>query len=162
MASPARPARVLILEDDAATADVLKEMLTEAGYRPVVCDHLPDLADVQQLRPDVILLDLIFGGRPEGRDYLLQLRRTPPTARLPVIICSGAPALFRDAFGAPLGLANDVVLKPFDVDVLLTSVERALAPRVGPRGMAPAPWIISAGSDSGSEGVHQRGRSPGY
>ena len=130
---PAIP-RVLVVEDDAPIHDLLRDVLEDAGYRVLPTDHLLDPVDLQQLRLDLVVLDLMLGGRPAGWDYLRTLRGLPGTAHLPVLVCTGDYQSVRDADGPLLALAADLVLKPFDLDDLLRAV--AACPASG-RGGVP-------------------------
>ena len=128
---PATP-RVLVVEDDAPVRDLLRDVLEDAGYRVLPTDHLLDPVDVQQLRADLVVLDLMLGGRLAGRAYLGTLRALPPTAHLPVLVCTGDYQSVREADGPLLALAADLVLKPFDLDDLLRAV--AACPTSGSAG----------------------------
>src|SRR5688500_4324832 len=56
--------RVLVVDDDAALAEMLGIVLRREGYEPAfVSDGARALATFQQLRPDLVLLDLMLPGR---------------------------------------------------------------------------------------------------
>jgi len=65
-ASPPGPSRgrVLVVDDDAALAEMLGIVLRREGYEPAfVADGARALATFQQVRPDLVLLDLMLPGR---------------------------------------------------------------------------------------------------
>jgi DNA-binding response OmpR family regulator len=63
MQDPASPT-VLLVEDDASFAEELAEFLAAHGLKAVVLDSLVDLARrVQELQPDVLVLDQFVSGR---------------------------------------------------------------------------------------------------
>ena len=126
------PHRVLVIEDDPALREMLCEALEGEGYHVLSSDHPVAPLDVQQLRPSLVVLDLMLGGEPEGYGWLEAVRAWHWTARLPVLVCSGylenaAPAAHRVQ-----ALANVTMPKPFALDELLTAVagcmEAAAAP----------------------------------
>lgn len=80
----ARPARVLIVDDDSRARYVLRAFLDPADVIEVESgeDALELLGHVA---PDVVLLDLILPGRP-GDDILRQLAERDDTRALPVVI----------------------------------------------------------------------------
>ncbi len=117
--------RILLVEDDPLNRDLLRDVLEEAGYRVLPTGCPPDPADLRHFQPDLVILDLVLDGRPVGWDYLRALRALPATAHLPVVLCTADCQAVRAAHGSLLGLASDLVLKPFDLDDLLAVVSIA-------------------------------------
>jgi CheY-like chemotaxis protein len=143
LAGGAGPRRVLVVEDDPALRALFAEVLAEEGCRVLVAAHAPDPVDVLQLRPDLLVLDLVLGGA-DGADggwrLLRALRAYPGGARVPVLVCTADHALARREAAGLAALADAVLLKPFGLDDLL----RHLRPGGGPgRG--------AAGHDAGRE-----------
>lgn len=105
----------------------------------MLADHALDPVDVAQLRPALVLLNLVLGGTDAGWWMLRGLRAQSGTAQLPVVVCAAADALVcRDA-GRLRALGAEVVLKPFDLDDLLARVAvcRSGAEGGGDRGTPP-------------------------
>ena len=120
------PRRVLVIEDDPALRDVLCEALEGAGYRVLSSDHSVAPLDVQQLRPSVVVLDLMLGGEPAGYGWLEAIRAWHWTARLPVLVCSGHLAPEAPAAQRVQALADATMPKPFALDELLAAVAGCL------------------------------------
>jgi CheY-like chemotaxis protein len=80
--------RVLVIEDDHATALLLQSQLTSAGYEVTLCEQPQKATEIAaQLRPSAITLDIVM--RPKnGWEVLTQLKRDPRTAGIPIIIVS--------------------------------------------------------------------------
>jgi CheY-like chemotaxis protein len=116
------PPRILVIEDDPALREMLCEALEGEGYRALPSDHPVAPLDVQQLRPSLVVLDLMLGGEPEGYGWLEAVRAWHSTARLPVLVCSGYLAPGAPAAHRVQALANVIVPKPFTLDALLTAV----------------------------------------
>ncbi len=116
------PPRVLVIEDDPALREMLCEALEGEGYRALPSDHPVAPLDVQQLRPSLVILDLMLGGEPAGYSWLEALRAWHSTARLPVLVCSGYLAPEAPAAHRVQALANVTVPKPFALDALLAAV----------------------------------------
>jgi DNA-binding response OmpR family regulator len=109
----------LLVEDDAATAFMLTDVLESSGYH---VHQAPTGAAartlVEQLRPDLIILDLVL----PDEDGLVLCSVLKNMANVPILICSGTQRR-RDAFlSLKLG-ADDFMAKPFDVYDLLARVE---------------------------------------
>ena len=122
-------ARVLLIEDDQLIQNLLRELLEEEGYRILVADATLDPVDVSQLRPNLILLDLWFGGAALGLDWLRELRVTPGARCVPVIVCTADARLARREAEQLQSLVADMILKPFDLDDIVTRVAAALSSR---------------------------------
>ncbi len=112
-------ATILLVEDDAAIAFMLTDVLESTGYQ--VREAATGAAArslVEQLRPDLIILDLVL----PDEDGLVLCSVLKNTANVPILICSGTQRR-RDAFlSLKLG-ADDFIAKPFDVYDLLARVE---------------------------------------
>ncbi len=116
------PLRVLLIEDDPALREMLREALEGEGYDVLPSDHPVAPLDVQQLRPSVVILDLMLGGEPEGYGWLEAIRAWRWTARLPVLVCSGFLAPGAPAAHRVQALADVTMPKPFAIDELLAAV----------------------------------------
>jgi DNA-binding response OmpR family regulator len=126
------PRRVLVIEDDAALRDVLCEALDGVGYHALPSDHPVSPLDVQQLRPALVVLDLMLDGEPEGYGWLEEIRSCHWTARLPILVCSGHLASAAPAAHRVQALADATMPKPFAIDELLTTVAGCLEPTAAP------------------------------
>jgi CheY-like chemotaxis protein len=113
---------VLLIEDDPALREMLCEALADEGYRVLASDHPVAPLEVQQLRPSLVVLDLMRGGEPEGYGWLEAVRSWPWTARLPVLVCSGYLAPEAPAAQRVQALAKVTVPKPFSLDQFLGAV----------------------------------------
>jgi two-component system KDP operon response regulator KdpE len=120
------PRRVLVIEDDPALREVLCEALAGEGYQVLPSDHPIAPLDVQQLRPALVVLDLMLGGEPEGYGWLEAVRAWRWTARLPVLVCSGYLAPDAPAAHRVQALANITIPKPFVLDEFLAAVAGCL------------------------------------
>jgi DNA-binding response OmpR family regulator len=124
--------RILVIEDNGAVQALIEEMLDDAGYRVYTSDHLMDPVDVQQLRPDLILLDVVIAGRPRGLDYLRLLRSQRWTARMPIIVCSGEVNAVNSLSPDERAMATAILIKPFDLLTFLDTVATAIRDKETP------------------------------
>jgi len=129
-----RPARVLLIEDNANLAFGLRNNLEIEGY---AVDHAATGAEglkhAAERRPDVILLDLMLPGI-DGFRVLRTLRERG--GEPPILILTALGDEASKVRGLRLG-ADDYVTKPFSVLELLARVEALL--RRGARTFAPEP-----------------------
>jgi CheY-like chemotaxis protein len=126
------PRRVLVIEDDPALRDMLCEALAGEGYQVLPSDHPIAPLDVQQLRPSLVVLDLMLGGEPEGYSWLEALRAWRWTARLPVLVCSGYLAPGAPAAQRVQAMADATVPKPFALDQFLAAVAECVEAAAAP------------------------------
>ena len=113
-------ARVLIVDDDVITREVLSDAFSEEGFETATAaDGRQALDAVGAWDPDVILLDLMMPVM-DGKQFMAAHRRLPD-ARAAVVIISATRPL--DSHVAELGAAA-AFEKPFALDVLLATVRR--------------------------------------
>jgi len=135
--SPSQPARrekfgrgkrVLVVNDTEEILELFEELLGELGFEVVVMSYAPrELDRIRAVKPDIVILDFIFGGRGvEGWQLLQKIRMDRELERLPVIVCTAAvqEVLEQQGYLAEQGVA--IVFKPFNVDQLEDAVERAV------------------------------------
>ena len=118
---------VLVVDDDAASRDLLTTSLRREGYRTVQArggDEALELA--LKLRPDAITLDVLMP-KTDGWAVLGTLKANPELCNIPVIMVTVAPDR---GIGLSLGAA-EVMTKPVD-RAELTSLLRQLLSRDGP------------------------------
>lgn len=130
MADGARLIHVLIVNDTQAILDVMRELLEGEGYRVSVSIETVDLHRIKALKPDIIVQDLLFAGTQEtGWKFLTLARLDPSVARIPLILCTAATETVSDpAMAENLDrLGVRVLLKPFNLDDLLTAITEVLA-----------------------------------
>jgi len=126
--SPGR--NILIVEDDAATRDMISTLVATEGFNAVVAEdglealHL--LRTVRRRAPDepcLVLLDLKMP-RLSGLEFRRAQLGDPTVASVPIAVISGATDLEQRA--AALG-AVATVPKPIKVDLLMDVVRRYCA-----------------------------------
>lgn len=120
----AHPPRILVVDDEPGTVEVLSMVLTDAGYRATgASDGAEALASMAVDPPDVVLLDLVMPSMDGSRVHHA-MTRDVRLARVPVVLMSGVDE--GHARRRCPGAAH-VLRKPFSLDVLLAVVRRAAA-----------------------------------
>jgi excisionase family DNA binding protein len=117
MAEPQRR-RVLVIDDDEALLEVVREFLRSAGWDVETARH-GFLAGylAGHHRPDVILLDIMMPGL-DGYEVLSLMRRRPEARGIPVVACTSLKGA--EAEGRIRAAGFDAyVKKPIDFRVLL-------------------------------------------
>ncbi|HWI47691.1 MAG TPA: response regulator transcription factor [Rummeliibacillus sp.] len=114
---------ILVIEDEAQIARVLKVELEYEGYQ-VTVEHegKSGLETAMQTGIDLILLDVMLPGL-SGIDILRRLRKE--NSNIPVILLTARNSTFDKVAGLDQG-ANDYVTKPFEIEELLARIRACI------------------------------------
>ena len=118
--------RILIAEDEPHLREVLHMQLELAGFDVFeACDGEEALGLAGQVRPDVILLDVMMP-RMDGYETLRQLRASYATRFIPIIMLT-AKDTKEDVLTGFQGGANDYLTKPYQGSELLVRINNQLS-----------------------------------
>jgi CheY-like chemotaxis protein len=126
--NPGAGKRVLIANDTQEILELFKDILEGMGFETVLVSFAPrELDQVREAKPDIIILDLIFGGRElAGWQLLQKIRMDRELERVPVILCSAAVRDISEQQGYLTEQGVLIVLKPFTVSQLEEALLRAI------------------------------------
>ena len=119
------PKRILIVEDDAATRQVLHLRLKLHHYETIpVADAVTAMAEARKQQPDLVLLDLGLPGGG-GLNLMQRFQSIPKLAVIPVIVLS---ARERTAMEKPVldAGARAFFQKPVNQDALLAKIRELI------------------------------------
>lgn len=121
------PARILVVDDEPGTVDVMVAVLADASYRVTgAADGREALASMASEVPDVLLLDFVMPVM-DGAETLRALRAKPELAGVAVIMMSGLP---EGMVKRKCRRYEAFLRKPFSLDEILAAVARlTLKPR---------------------------------
>ncbi|HEU4512630.1 MAG TPA: MtrAB system response regulator MtrA [Nocardioidaceae bacterium] len=118
MAEQGNRGRVLVVDDDAALAEMLTIVLRNEGFEPRVCPTGDQaLADFREFRPDVVLLDLMLPGK-DGIDVCREIRGE---SGVPIVMLTAKSDTVDVVVGLESG-ADDYVVKPFKPKELVARI----------------------------------------
>jgi two-component system, NarL family, invasion response regulator UvrY len=119
--------RIYLVDDHQIMREGLRAMLEAKGHQVVgdSADPTQALADLQRVRPDIVLLDLNLGGR-SGFELLAEMQRHRLTTRCIVLSMSAQP---RDVAEALRMGAIGYVLKGSAGSELMSAIEAAMQGR---------------------------------
>jgi DNA-binding NtrC family response regulator len=119
------PQRVLIVDDDKDTRELLSELLALDGIRCLTASSGEGALKMLEEKPSIgLLITDLRMGQVDGLDLIRHVRESVRAA-LPIIIISG-DADVEDAIAAMHLSVVDFLLKPIDADNLLMLVKREL------------------------------------
>ncbi|MBS3963230.1 MAG: response regulator transcription factor [Methylomonas sp.] len=113
---------VLIVDDMPGNLALLSDTLSEANYRVLVAtDGQSALEQIQYIKPDIILLDVIMPGI-DGFETCRRLKASPDTEAIPVLFMTGLSELDDLLRGFGEG-ALDYIVKPIRPAEMLARIE---------------------------------------
>lgn len=117
--------KILIAEDDANIAELVKIILEAKGYETEWAeDGELALNKAQKMVPDLILLDVMMP-RMNGYEVLKAIKENSKLNHIPVIFLTVKGETDSKVVGLRMG-GHDYITKPFDLDELIARVEAAL------------------------------------
>ncbi|MCD6334352.1 MAG: response regulator transcription factor [Candidatus Latescibacteria bacterium] len=125
MMSPKTDQHILVVEDEADIAELVRYHLERGGFRVrVVLNGEDALREVETERPALIVLDLMLPDI-EGTEVCRRIRRSPETAGLPILMLTAKGEEMDRVVGFELG-ADDYMVKPFSPRELVLRVKAIL------------------------------------
>ena len=118
---------ILVVDDNADNVDIIRHYLEAKGY-PIVVAHDGEeaLALFEQVRPSIVLLDVMMPGR-DGWEVCRLMKEHPEQGKAVRVIMVTALDQFDDKRTALQTGADDYVSKPFDLAKLASTVQRNVA-----------------------------------
>lgn len=124
-AQDAHAPRILLVEDDPLLAELMREFLGWHGFEVAVASRLGEARNELAQRWNAVVLD---GSLPDGNgiDLLREIRSTPSTVDLPVLMLSGRTSA-DDVQACMLAGADDHLGKPFSEESLVARLTKLLS-----------------------------------
>lgn len=117
--------KILLVEDDKSLAITISNLLKVKGYEVTHAgDGAIGIQKAFEIIPDLILCDISMK-EISGYDVFNVLKESSATAMIPFVFLTAKSELKDIRFGMQLG-ADDYIVKPFEYDELLTSIETRL------------------------------------
>jgi len=114
--------KIVIIEDDVDTLDMIEIILEENGFAVVRATRMEPIAEVISIDPNLMILDIVppYGF---GSDLCLEIKNNPKSSLIPVILYSASHNLKKFSKDC---LADAYLEKPFDLDQLLEIVRETI------------------------------------
>ncbi len=134
--------KVLLVEDDHALAEVIMFNLAQAGYDPMLArDGQDGLRKAQGTSPDLVVLDLMLP-LMDGLEITRRLRADPNSQDILILMLTAKSEESDQVVGFSMG-ADDYVVKPFSVKVLLERIKALMRRRAD--GASDRDVVVSQG-----------------
>ena len=116
---------VLVVDDEPEIRNLFHLMLDFSGFRVFEAeDGIDALAKVEEIRPDVIILDVMMPNM-DGLEACRALRRKPLTTKIPIVMVSGKTRVEDEEAGMAAG-ATLYLRKPVGREELIQALHHAL------------------------------------
>jgi two-component system cell cycle response regulator DivK len=114
--------RILVVEDQEDNRQILRDLLTKAGFDMIEAENGEDaVALAQASRPDLILMDIQLPIL-DGYEATRRIKADPNLKSIPIIVVTSY-ALSGDEEKARLAGCDDYVAKPFSPRQLLAKIK---------------------------------------
>lgn len=118
---------ILIVEDDKFLRELISRKLINEGFKiEEAIDGEEGLKKLQEVKPDLILLDLILPG-VDGFEVLERTKDNPSTSMIPVLILSNLGQRDEIEKGLKLGAVDFLVKAHFTPEEIVDKVKEILS-----------------------------------
>ncbi len=116
-----KASKILVIEDDEAVRDNLKELLEVSDYNTFTAiNGIDGIEKIRMYKPDLILCDISMP-EMDGFEMLEILRKNPETFAIPFLFLTALTDNKLQRKGMSLG-ADDYITKPYDSNELLSAI----------------------------------------
>jgi DNA-binding response OmpR family regulator len=111
--------KILIIEDDGDTLEMLGYIAKQTEVEVVLRSDVLPLTEIEQINPDLIILDHWIGTKLGG-DLCLEIKQNETTRYIPVILISALNEVRQIAIDS---CADGSISKPFDIEEIQETIE---------------------------------------
>ena len=116
--------KILIIENDPDTLDIVSILLGNSGYSVMPSATKLSLPEITEAGPNLIIIDYLLNDGV-GSDLCLELKTDPATKHIPVILFSASHHLEAIAHSSH---ADAFIAKPFDLVEFVQVVDKLAFP----------------------------------
>jgi two-component system response regulator VicR len=120
------PKKIMIVDDEPDTVDLVKLVLETEGYETVVAYSGPEaLNTIEVNKPDMILLDIMMP-EMDGWTVRKQIVENEETKNIPIVMLTAKAQVIDKMIGMHVVGVADYIVKPFGYRQLLDGVKKVL------------------------------------
>jgi two-component system, cell cycle response regulator DivK len=117
--------RILVVEDDADSRRILRDLLTGAGFQMLEAeDGVHGIATAEMQRPDLILMDIRLP-LMDGYEATRRIKASPELRSVPIIVVTSQAQSDSEAKARAAG-CDDFIAKPYSPRQLLARIKEQL------------------------------------
>ncbi len=131
-----RQKKVVCVEDEVDMIELVKLILGRQNIEVIgALGGIEGLQKIEQLQPDLVLLDLMMP-EMDGWEVYQKMKASTEMRHIPVIVVTAKVQNIDRVLGLHIAGVDDYITKPFSPQDLVNSVERVINLK---EGLAPAP-----------------------
>ncbi len=131
--SPTAHRRVSVVNDNPDFLELMQDILEADNYDVSIIngEHISSIEPIRATQPELLIVDLrLSQATVTGWDIAKQIRADHEMAKIPMILCTGAPDEVRERAAELAALPRvEVLAKPFAIGELESMVARLLVAR---------------------------------
>lgn len=116
--------RILVVDDEETLCEALRFHLESEGYKVDVAHSAEEVLCLDQIRCDVMLLDIMMG-EISGIQLAHIMKSNPSTSHIPIIFCTAKDTEDDMIRGLDLG-ADDYIMKPYSLKAVSARIRAVL------------------------------------
>ena len=118
--------RIMIVDDAAFMRKKIRKILAANGYRELIesGSGRDAIKAYMEYKPDLVTMDIIMPGM-DGIAVLQEIRKLDPDAKIIMLSAMGQQRMIVEAIQAG---ALDFILKPFDSEMVISTISKFLPP----------------------------------
>ena len=113
--------KIVLIQDNEAILNIMDEVLTEEGYEVTPSLIAISTIEIDQIEPDVVIVDDYIKGKKKGSELIEELKSNPETENLSAVLTSTSSDLSKKAKECK---ADDFLEKPFDIINMIEVVKK--------------------------------------
>ena len=118
-------AKILVVDDDASSLELMEAMLVPNGYEIITAnDGSKAVAIIVEKKPDLILLDIMMPGL-DGYSTLAKIKENKTISKIPVVMLTAMGFQLNKELALRFG-AVGYITKPVELAELLKTISRLL------------------------------------
>lgn len=122
------PKKILIVEDDKFLRELISKKLSDEGFTTHEAgDGEEGLKQIKEIRPDLILLDLILPSI-DGFEVLTRMKQDQKISSIPVVILSNLGQKEEVERGLKLGASDYLIKAHFTPGEIIEKIKNILGP----------------------------------
>ena len=116
--------KILLVDDNIENLELLKIVFELANFETIGINNSKSIdATISSFNPDLILMDIMLG-QTNGMDVCNELKKSPKTNHIPIMLMSASNLFTKEKEAACL--ADSYIPKPFDIDELVVKANELL------------------------------------
>ena len=118
---------IMVINDTEEILELFEMILTEEGYEVNLYSYqVRELDQVKKVNPDLLIVDQMIMDESPGWQLVQKMKMDPTTANIPIVVCTAAINKIKELEGHLKEKNVQVVIKPFDIEELISAVKKGL------------------------------------